>query len=187
MPCWHAGPTRLSAGVAADPSLEGREGGSTGSRCHAGPSPTLSAFHASSNSSVLVFSLGDSGILHVYAGVLVDFVPDEGRRKQLLTTVAAHFEQEGNVEVAMELERAAGQLEKALDLTNRQLSNALEQMDLRGDSASGVQRDAVDQGASGCAPSTCLDCAARAESLCCGWGVQAMCGSLPASALALRC
>ena len=93
-------------------------------------------------------------ILHVYAGVLVDFIPDEGRRKQLLTTVAAHFEQEGNVEVAMELERAAGQLEKALDLTNRQLSNALEQMDLRGDAASGALGDAVIQGASGCASST---------------------------------
>ena len=107
-------------------------------------------------------------ILHVHAGVLVDFIPDEGRRKQLLTTVAAHFEQEGNVEVAMELERAAGQLEKALDLTNRQLSNALEQTDLRGDAASGLLWDAVIQGACGCASPDCLECAARKASLCCG-------------------
>ena len=85
-------------------------------------------------------------VLHVHAGVLVDFIPDEGRRKQLLTNVAAHFEQEGNVEVAMELERAAGQLEKALDLTNRQLSNALEQMDLRGDAASGAPGGFCDPG-----------------------------------------
>ena len=76
----------------------------------------------------------------------MDFVPNEGRRKQLLTTVAAHFEQEGNMEVAMELERAAGQLEKALDLTNRQLSNALEQMGLRGDAASGAKGGSCDPG-----------------------------------------
>ena len=126
-------------------------------------------------------------ILTVLAGVLVDFIPDEARRKQLLTNVAAHFEQEGNVEVAMELERAAGQLEKALDLTNRQLSNALEQMDLRGDAASGAQGGPVIQGAGGCASSHCLECAAGAVSWWCGWGLPAVCGRPPACALALRC